>query len=481
MTYPKFIQSFFDLYISFHYTPYEPKSHKGAVTMIHTTIKVTIVAVCVSFCFGGCSSHPALFQPTGRAVSAPVAPEPEFSQYVRDSRDNILRVMDDTRFKSVNGTYLGGYTSQEVALMRAPFQIPEKESDVCDETSKGGGKGFLLIHGLTDSPYIMRSLGESLHKAYPCAVIRAVLLPGHGTVPGDTLNMKHAEWLRITDYGVRSFEKNEKINDLYLVGFSTGTALTLRHMKNIRSNDKVKGLILLSPAVKARSSLIWLSGIVGLFTDWESTYSERDAARYESFSYNAAAEFYTLTKGLSDDDYKLDVPVLMAVSADDATIDANAARRFFCDSTTSKRRTLIWYRSRYTEDSTAATCSDIATVEIKGTDRRFNDIPYRVANISHTAVPVSPDDRHYGVNGVYRNCKFYEGSGNPDDFTTCQKGSTKTIFGENNIGTSNEKQILDYDYWRRGTFNPDYDRLEKSIICFVDNSCNMAGVLDLSK
>lgn len=249
--------------------------------MAVSTIKAILVTVCVSIALGACiSSNPEWLQPTGRAASVPGQPEPEFTQYVHDSRENIRQILDDLRFKSGQSPYLGGYTSEETAIMRGPFQWPEKDSDMCWDTSKGGGKGFLLIHGLTDSPYLMRSISDSLRKAYPCALIRAVLLPGHGTVAGDSLKMKHEDWMRITDYGVRSFQKIDQIHDLYLVGFSTGTALAIRHMKEGQSTNKIKGLILVSTAVKAKTKLAWAATILRFVKDWANKYDEKDAARY---------------------------------------------------------------------------------------------------------------------------------------------------------------------------------------------------------
>ena len=449
---------------------------------MNKNVTLTVLAVLtITFCLVGCAPHSVLLQPTGRSVALSDPSELTFSQYISKQRDLIRTALDDASAAPGHIPFLGGYTNQEAAAMRAPFQIPENDRDVCSDSAKGGEKGFLLIHGLTDSPYLMRGMADSLHRAYPCARIRAVLLPGHGTVPGDTLKMTHEEWLQITDYGVRSFEKEPAIRDVYLIGFSTGTALALRQVQEKRNSGKVKGLVLLSPAVRAKSSLIRLSGLVGTFSDWESIFPERDAARYESFSYHAAAEFYQLTKDLTDGTYKLDIPLLMAVSADDATIDAPAARKFFCDAANSERRALIWYRSRFTEDKTAPSCSGIAEVELKDMDRQYEGTRYRFANMSHIAIPISPGDRHYGVSGVYRNCKSYDGIGNPADFTNCQSGSPRSVFGENSIGTAEAKLALGYDYWRRSTFNPDYDRLEKSIICFVDNACSMDSVLDLSK
>ncbi len=452
--------------------------------MIPFKTKIIIAAIIVSLLAGGCCRpNPAYLEPTGRAASVPGQPEPEFSQYVEDSRTNIKEILDDIRFKSGKSPYLGGYTSAEAAIMRGPFQLPEKDSDICWDPALGSGKGFLLIHGLTDSPYLMRSIGDSLHKAYPCSLVRAVLLPGHGTVAGDSLTMKHEDWMRITDYGVRSFQKMDKIRDLYLVGFSTGTALAIRYMNEGSSTDKIKGLILVSTAVKAKSKLAWLAGTVGLFKKWTDIYNEQDAARYESFSFNAGAEFYQLTKGLVDSRYTLHVPVLMAVSADDDTIDAEAARDFFCHFTTSERRALIWYEYAFTDDRSEPPCKDIATVRLNGIEQDFEGTPYRFASFAHTALSMSPIDGHYGVNGKYRNCKSYEDRQDAAGFANCQKGSMETIFSENNVASLRDEngQKLRYDFWRRGTFNPDYPRLEKSILCFTNDDCRLENVLELSK
>jgi hypothetical protein len=65
-----------------------------------------------------------------------------------------------------------------------------------------------------------------------------------------------------------------------------------------------------------------------------------------------------------------------------------------------------------------------------------------------------------------------------EDFYNCQKGSAKTIFGEKDIASKAAKKELDYDYWRRGTFNPDYPRLERAIICLADESCDLRNALD---
>lgn len=436
--------------------------------------KINGFLVLFLFFFASCVPKPSFLKETGSPAGVPSDLDLPFSQYVQDSRKNIEQILSDLRFANGDSPYLGEYSASQAAQMRGPFErLPENGS-----TGPGKGKGFLLIHGLTDSPYLMRSIADSLHQAYPNGTIRAVLLPGHGTVVGDSLKMRHTDWLAITDYGVRSFEKMEMISDLYLVGFSTGTALAIRHLQNNPKSPKIKGLILISAAVKAKSGAAFLSPYLRWVKDWLDTFEEKDAARYESFSVNAGAEFFLLTKNIMKSKTLIDVPVLMAVSADDETIDANAARQFFCDRVTAERRGLIWYASRHAERNIDPPCEDIKEVKLGPVDRQFQGIAYRFANYAHTALSMSPADPHYGVNGKYHQCKAYDTPSDMADFNKCQKGSSKTIFGEKDIASKTAKKELDYDYWRRGTFNPDYARLERAIICFADEACDLQKSLD---
>lgn len=432
-------------------------------------VKINAFFALFLFSLASCSPTPSFLKKTDHPAGVPSDPDLPFSQYVRDSRKNIEQTLRDLRFANDADPYLGNYSPAQAAQMRSPFErLPEPGS-----TGPGKGKGFLLIHGLTDSPYLMHSIADSLQQAYPNGTIRAVLLPGHGTVAGDSLNMRHTDWMAITDYGVRSFEKMDTISELYLVGFSTGTSLAIRHLQDNPKNPQIKGLILISTAVKAKSGAAFLSPYLRWLKDWLDTFEERDAARYESFSVNAGAEFYLLTQNIMKSKTPIDVPVLMAVSADDDTIDADAARQFFCDRVTADRRGLIWYASRHAERNIDPPCGDIKEVELGPVDREFQGTAYRFANYAHTALSMSPADEHYGVNGKYHQCKAYDTPPDMADFKECQKGSAKTIFGERDIASKAAKKELDYDYWRRGTFNPDYARLERAIICLADETCDL--------
>jgi len=453
--------------------------------MITSKIKRVLCVGCLFLALSACSNNDDLLRPSGKAALVP-EDNIKFTQYVSKNRENTEQVLNELRPPSEKRLYLGDYTNQEAAAMRSPFQVPEVDSDRCDDISKGADKGFLLIHGLTDSPYMMRSISTSLSNEYPCAVIRAVLLPGHGTVAGDSLEMEHRDWERIVSYGVNSFKKETVISDLYLVGFSTGTSLAIKYMKNNPVNkgeprkDKIKGLVLISTAVKAKSGAAFLAPIVKWVKDWADAFKEKDAARYESFSINAGAEFYRLTEDMLDLEYALDIPVLMAVSADDETIDAKAAREFFCYPTHVKRRALIWYQSIdpdvnadiNSKNTPELMCDNIVEVNLGNMDPK-----YKTINLAHTALSMNPDDPHYGVDGKYHNCKAYDNKKNIQDFNECQGNEKRSVFGEKNVDSLKDKLKLDYDYLRRGTFNPYYKDLEAKILCFINNDCPISNIL----
>ena len=86
--------------------------------------------------------------------------------------------------------------------------------------------GALLLHGLSDSPYSMRSMGEVLHEEGVQVV--GLRLPGHGTAPSGLLDVTAADWqaaVRLAVLDVRA--KIGPDRPLYLVGYSNGAALAV--------------------------------------------------------------------------------------------------------------------------------------------------------------------------------------------------------------------------------------------------------------
>ena len=376
-----------------------------------------------------------------------------FADYVQRSHVRLREVLSQAYFRNSTAPFGPGIDVDAVVDARGPYEW----RPAADCRGDGQGMGFLLIHGLTDSPYLLRDVAASLRAAYPCALLRGVLLPGHGTVPADTLDMRHEDWLSITDYGVNSFRG--EVEALYMVGFSTGTSLSVRYADAHRDDSLIRGLIMLSPAIEAKSAVAFLSPYVRWFRNWLSQGPEDDFARYTSFSMNAGAEFYLLTRNLSREDFvPLSVPVFMAGSGDDATVNMESAREFFCAKTPPGRRQMLWYRSATTGSDPAAYCDGLQVLSAEAPQ-------YRVVSFSHTSLSMSPDNPHYGVAGDYPVCDSYRRD--PAVFAQCVHDDAQTVYGERGLG---ENGRLDGKLVRRGTFNPGYTAMMAQILRFIGSN-----------
>jgi esterase/lipase len=202
--------------------------------------------------------------------------------------------------------------------------------------------GFLMLHGLSDSPYSMRSLSLTLHKNG--ASVIGLRLPGHGTAPVGLADMKWQDLVEATQLASRHIAKQIGPNrPLYIVGYSNGAALALEYsfsamgQKDLRRPD---GLILFSPAVavspmaalaKWNRRLSHLPGLEKLA--WLSIEREYDPYKYNSFAVNAGEQIHKLLKHLTrqinryDPNGKgvRDFPSVLAFqSVVDATIPPNA-------------------------------------------------------------------------------------------------------------------------------------------------------------
>lgn len=407
-----------------------------------------------------CTDQHVWMQPSSSPASVPPATL-SFEDYIQQTQKQITAALE-IRFADTVSPYLGQYSLQDTVEMRSPFQI-SKNNERCE--NKDAEVGFLLIHGLTDSPFLMKDIANSLHNQNPCALVRAVLLPGHGTVVGDSLAMRHEDWQAITEYGIRSFDDHPNIQNIYIAGFSTGTALAIRYLGDSEYTSKIQGLLLFSTAIKAHTNVAFLAPTVRHFKKWADIESEKDAARYESFSMNAGAEFYSLVKDINDEQYTLDVPVFMAVSADDATIDAQAASDFYCNKIKSAQKTMLWYHSAISTIQPPQ-CSGVTIVENGNVHKKLNNTPYLYGNTSHLGITIAPENPHYGVQGKYHNCKAYAG----EEYLACQKQDQLSIFGEKNIEKDDFITEPQWKYLRRATFNPHYKGLESAMMTFIKNT-----------
>ena len=165
--------------------------------------------------------------------------------------------------------------------------------------------GVLLVHGLSDSPYIMRGLAEYLHAQGWYVV--ALRLPGHGTAPSGLLEVKWQDWAAAVRLAAKDLVATVGADKpLVLGGFSTGGALVMEYALAQRQGEALprpSQLLLFSPAIgvdpKARfaGSVNTLSGVPGLNKlAWEEVLPEYDPYKYNSFTMNAGAQIWKVTK-----------------------------------------------------------------------------------------------------------------------------------------------------------------------------------------
>lgn len=396
-------------------------------------------------------------RPSGYADYTPT-PGDSFTYYIDQNKQRIRTALSEHFFNKQAAPFGPAYSLEDVVQMRAPFQIPQS-GQPCNDPQAGSGKGFLLVHGLSDSPYLLSAVALSLAEFYPCALIRGLLIPGHGTVPGDLMQVGRDDWDRATAFGIEGFP--EAVKELYMVGYSNGSSLLLSYLDQHRGDDFLKALILLSPGLKASDELIYLAPYVHRLVKWVNIDADRDAAKYESFAMNAAAEFHKLTTEVTHPGFHpIDIPVFMVMSSDDTTVNNNTAVEFFCNKVSNSHRRLLWYRSAITEIYPSIDCDGMEIVDVAVSNKRF-------INHSHVSITMPMSDPHYGIDGKYSSCLAY--SEDSVRFAECNSNNAGTVYGENSIRDEND--LYQGKLVRRTTFNPLYDEMMNEVQCFIDQSC----------
>lgn len=206
--------------------------------------------------------------------------------------------------------------------------------------------GIVMLHGLSDSPYTVRSL--ALHFQQQGFYVIAARLPGHGTLPSGLLNVQWEDWAAVTKLAMRELQTQLAGNhNIYFVTYSTGAALAVDYALSAQLDKKLpqpKKLVLLSPmfgvskfAVLSKS--VDLIGRIPLLSSerWLTKQPEYNPFKYNSFTVNAGWQARSLTKHLEQKMTMVEKrvglqnfpPVLGFQSLMDATVSTAAVEHFF--------------------------------------------------------------------------------------------------------------------------------------------------------
>ncbi len=188
----------------------------------------------------------------------------------------------------------------------------------------------LLLHGMSDSPYSLRALGETLHaKGYRVLGLR---LPGHGTAPSGLLEVRWQDMATAVHLAMQHLAGTPPV---HIIGYSTGAPLALNYALDTEQDaslQKPASLVLLSPAIgvspaaalaKWKRRLSYLPGLEHLA--WLDMMPEFDPYKYNSFTTNAGEQVFLLTQHVAarvaarSTDQKMP-PILILKSTVDATV-----------------------------------------------------------------------------------------------------------------------------------------------------------------
>lgn len=310
--------------------------------------------------------------------------------------------------------------------------------------------GILLVHGLSDSPYVLRALATRLHEQ-GCRVV-GLRLPGHGTAPSALTTIRWEDWAAAVRMAARHMRDRVWADTpVYLVGFSTGAALSVEYaLARLEGEDlpRVDGLVLLSPAIGV-DPLAWLaiwqsrlSALPGLGKlAWLDVGPEYDPYKYTSFAVNAGQQIYELTTVIDARLTRLaeSGPVrgfprtLVFQSVADATVSPLAVVKVFMGRLAAEGHELVAFDiNRHAEagpllrpdsrdpserllhgpswpfDATLLTNESAASLALVALRRSAGDSTVRsvatdlawprgMFSLSHLALPIPPDDPIYGA------------------------------------------------------------------------------------
>ncbi len=360
--------------------------------------------------------------------------------------------------------------------------------------------GALLLHGLSDSPYSLRAIGEVLHKHSVLSL--GLRIPGHGTAPAGLLDVHWQDFVAAVRVGLRHLVKRVGDKPIYIVGYSNGAALAVEYallpLEGVMARQ-VDALVLLSPAIGVSpvAALARWQERLGKFAGleklaWNSIQLEFDPYKYNSFSVNAGDQIHQLTTeiarrigNLSGGHGLAYFPKTIAFqSVVDATVPPmTLLDNLFMQLEPGNHELVLFDVNRHTETEPLLKQDPETLVQqllenpslpfdltiVTNVDRTTDDVmartktaqtpiiqdeplglswPIEVFSLSHVAVPFSPQDPLYGAIHDPRDQGITLGAVH--------------IRGERNL-----LQIPD-NYFLRLRHNPFFDYMAKRIVQFLE-------------
>jgi alpha-beta hydrolase superfamily lysophospholipase len=357
----------------------------------------------------------------------------------------------------------------------------------------------LLLHGMSDSPYSLRSLGERLHQAGAWVV--GLRLPGHGTLPSGLVEATWEDMAAAVRIGIRHLAEKTDGRPLYIVGYSNGAALAVEYALATLEDPSLPqpaGLALISPAIgvsPVAALAVWqarLGHLLGLDKlAWNAILPEYDPFKYGSFAVNAGDQVHRLTSEIqrrldtldASGDLRRLPPIMAMQSAVDATVSTPAlVRNLFARLPADHHELVLFDINRESHIEPLLNGDPTATIAglLADPERPFrlsvltNRDPQSLQVVEHRIVPgdTAPRTRELGLSwpeGVYslshvalpfdRNDRLY-GTDTSASSPGIRLGDLD-LRGERGVLTIPAAEML------RQRWNPFYPYLEARLLDFV--------------
>ena len=135
-----------------------------------------------------------------------------------------------------------------LSRLRAPDEARGAAFDKSPLSIAGDGRGVLCLHGITGTPFEVRSLAEAFGRGG--YTVRAPMLAGHGATLAELARSTWSDWLMSAEQALDELRAAVGARPVALVGFSMGALLALRLAR--RHPERVAALTVMSTPLRLR-------------------------------------------------------------------------------------------------------------------------------------------------------------------------------------------------------------------------------------
>ena len=444
-----------------------------------------------------------LQRPESEFVASDVTEDYTFDDYLKQ---------EERVFNELNAFIVGPWTKQQPGAYSRyhqgsvcnPATIVDRNwnrSHILEATQPIGG--VLLLHGLSDSAYSLRALGQRLHKeGYTVIWMR---VPGHGTCPGALANVSCRDWAAAVQVAMKGLrDRLPKGCPMFLAGYSNGGALSVHYALSAiedKTLPQPRGILLFSPmlGINPIARITRLYHAVALVSrnlkaQWSSIDAEVDPFKFSSWPMNASVQAWSMTQEVERQLAQMEKsgrmqefpPVIAMQSIVDSTVVVPKLITALFDRLRSKsselflfdinrvdklgnlfnmsfeqkiipklERTDLPYRLtmlknlRTDSHQVAAHTRDGESWIEKTTDLSW---PKEIISLSHIAVPIPPEDPVYGTHEATVNTGL----------------SLGTVF----VRAEPSALLISNSLFVRCRHNPFYSHMENHIVQWLSNINN---------